>query len=132
MMVLEKVILICFYCCFGISAVCQSNEKFEFVQSDQIEIKSSAAQEIKIYKGNVEFIKGEIYLYCDSLCYFPNNNLTGYGNVRIIKAGEHAYTLTGDQLEYDWKKNKALVKGNVFIRYKNKEKRRKQIKFKLK
>lgn len=131
MMVWERIILIWIFSFSGFGGVCQSNEKFEFVQSDQSSTAVYEKLPVKLYKGNVEFIKGEIYLYCDSLYYFPTNNVNGYGNVRVIKSGKKSYTLTGDQLEFDWKKNQVLIRGNVFIRYKNKEKRRKQIRFKL-
>jgi lipopolysaccharide export system protein LptA len=132
MKALEKLVFIWIFCFWSLGSFSQSKEKFEFVQSDYIDSAVDEQVPIKLYKGNVEFIRGEIYLYCDSLYYFSTNNLNGYGNVRVIKAGKKAYTLTGDQLKYDWKKNTLLMKGNVFLRYKNKEKRRKQIRFKLK
>lgn len=120
---LSSIVIVVFYNSYG-------QGKFELVQADKTGEGIYNKKKVKKYYGNVEFIKNEVYLYCDSAyVYESENNLEAFGNIRVIKAD--AYTLSGDRLSYFENKNKVVMRGNVLVRRKR-DKRKENLKFKLK
>ncbi len=67
-----------------------------------------------VLKGNIEFSRGDMHLYCDSAHFYDkNNSIDAYGNVRM----ERADRLSGraDNLHYDGNREIVNLKGNVSI-----------------
>ncbi len=53
----------------------------------------------QILKGNVEFRQGDMYLYCDSAYYYPEqNSMDAFGNVRMTQGQTRGYA---DVVYYD-------------------------------
>lgn len=67
-----------------------------------------------VLKGNIEFTRGDMHLYCDSAHYYDRaNSIDAYGNVRM----ERADHLSGrsDNLHYDGNREVVNLVGNVSI-----------------
>jgi lipopolysaccharide transport protein LptA len=102
---------------------CDSAFQYKGKEKNNIE----AFGNIRIAEEDSIFIFGETLVYKDN---FNKAILTG--NVKVIKKGSRPLTISGDHLEYDCINKRVNVKGNVVWVDNIKEKRRKQIRFKLK
>ena len=75
---------------------------------------SGPANTYIILKGNIEFARGDMHLYCDSAHFYDMaNTIDAYGNVRM----ERADNLSGraDNLHYNGNKEVVNLLGNVSL-----------------
>ena len=83
----------------------QQNRVFlEF--ADQLSMKEG--QEYQLLIGNVQFRKGDMYMYCDSAHFYDqSNSLNAFGNIKM-EQGDTLFVYA-DELDYDGQAELAVL-----------------------
>ena len=105
-----------FFICVLLSSLinAQSKKNLEIINSNYTIYDSSVLPDARRLVDSVIFKHNNTLMYCDSAWhYFKENRFKAFGNIHINKGDTlHLY---GNRLNYDGKKGKAILSGNIVL-----------------
>lgn len=94
----------------------QKGERIVLVHADRLHYDIMKNPNANILNGNVEFLHGNIKLYCDSAYYYKaSNSFEAFSHVKMVQGD--TLSLTGDYLKYDGDAQIAQARKNVHLKH---------------
>lgn len=123
----HRLLTFCILCLFGLFVVAQTDEKSEPVKepsriyllhTDELRHDQYRNPNAQILVGNVQFRHDDVFMYCDSACFYEkSNSFDAFGHVRMVQGD--TLSLVGDVLYYDGMQQLAKVRHNVVLKHVN-------------
>lgn len=112
MFILKQIqILLCF---FVLTNVCFSQDKIELKNANELSGKVIDGQNVREANGNVEFVQGNVRVFCNSATQYTDaNRVELRGNVRII---QDTLTLLTSKATYFGDDKRAICEGGVTLK----------------
>lgn len=120
----HRLLIFCILCLFGLFVIAQNDKKRETENTKESRIYLLHADVLshdqfrnpgaQILVGNVQFRHDDVFMYCDSACFYEeDNSFDAFGHVRMVQGD--TLSLIGDVLYYDGMQQLARVRHNVVL-----------------
>ena len=107
-------LIIIFICLISFSNVSFAQDKIELKNADELTGKVIDGQDVREANGNVEFVQGNVKVYCNSATQFISaNRVELRGNVKIY---QDTLTLLTSKATYFGDDKKAICEGGVTLK----------------
>ena len=123
----HRLLTFCTLCLFGLLVIAQNEKKREekesqsriyLLHADVLQYDQFRNPGAQILVGNVQFRHDDVFMYCDSACFYEqDNSFDAFGHVRMVQGD--TLSLTGDVLYYDGMQQLARVRHNVVLKHVN-------------
>ncbi len=89
-----------------------AQEKVYLLFAETLEFDQEKSADYQVLRGNVQFRKDSMFMYCDSAYFYElNNSLDAFGNVRM-EQGDTLFVYS-DYMSYNGNTAKARLRENV-------------------